>query len=198
MKTPAPIPAQPAPSPKANGARQSHGIGKWGDLGVGGFQQVPDALLRHQGALGLSPTDLVVLLNVTMHWWDSEVLPFPSTSSIARRMDTSRRTVERSLKHLKKLGLMKRLTPEERADGSTFRRFDFSGLIERLEQLADSDPQHFARREMARQRTETAAANSKFAAGRKPGLPHSPGRPSGSKPEGRELREPPGSIDDIL
>lgn len=33
----------------------------------GGFQAVPDILLKQQGAMGLSATDLVVLLNILMY-----------------------------------------------------------------------------------------------------------------------------------
>lgn len=166
MKTSSPIRDTSAQMPLPSGTRQGHGIWKWGSLGEGGFQQIPDALMRHQGTLDLTPTDLVVLLNVTMHWWTVDALPFPGVNMVARRMGTSRRTVERSLLRLDRLGLVKRTALELRADGSTFRRFDLSGLVARLEKLTATDSQHIARREIVRRRKETAAANSKLAAGR--------------------------------
>jgi hypothetical protein len=57
---------------------------KWGDALNAGFQLVPDVLLKHQSRLGLNPVDLVRLLDVLMHWWFAEQLPFPKTSLISR------------------------------------------------------------------------------------------------------------------
>ena len=63
-------------------AKQSHTVGastvydKYGEASVAGFQPVPDLLLKNQKKLGLSVTDLVVLLNVLMHWWYPEQYAF--------------------------------------------------------------------------------------------------------------------------
>src|ERR1700730_6233554 len=59
---------------------------KWGEVARGGFQVVPDLLLKNQNALGLNPSELVVLLNVLMHWWYRDVKPFPGPTTISRRM----------------------------------------------------------------------------------------------------------------
>jgi hypothetical protein len=42
---------------------------KWQEAAKAGFQLLPDLLLRHQADLGLTATDLVVLINLTMHWF---------------------------------------------------------------------------------------------------------------------------------
>ena len=50
---------------------------KWGDAGIAGFQVLPDILLKKQVELGLSPTDMLVLINILMHWWYHDKRPFP-------------------------------------------------------------------------------------------------------------------------
>lgn len=77
---------------------------KYGEASIAGFQAVPDLLLKHQRELGLSPTDLAVLLNVLMHWWYPEKKPFPRSTTIAKRMGVTPRTVQRSLQQLEELG----------------------------------------------------------------------------------------------
>lgn len=112
---------------------------RWGDAVIPGFQPVPDVLIRHMGALDISPTELAVILNITLHWWGQGGLPFPRPSAIARRMDVTPRTVERAISGLERKGLLKRLVPEKRAGQTSIRRFDLSGLKARLEILGRSD-----------------------------------------------------------
>ncbi len=114
---------------------------KYGEASVAGFQAVPDLLLKHQGNLGLSPTDLTVLLNVLMHWWYPEQKPFPRSTTIAKRMGVTPRTVQRSLQQLEDLGLLVR---EKDTGGPTY--LDPSPLVEKLGALANKDSDYQIRR----------------------------------------------------
>lgn len=116
---------------------RSPALAKWGGAvshGENGFQIVPNLLLRKQAVLGLNTTDLVVLLNITMHWWGPDDHPFPRPSAIARRMGVGVRTVERSITKLRNKELLDRL-PRQRSVGPSVRAFDLRGLVERLERL---------------------------------------------------------------
>ena len=55
---------------------------KWGAAALGGFQTVPDLLLRHQNTLKITSAEMVVLLNVLMHWWYRDQMPFPRPTTI--------------------------------------------------------------------------------------------------------------------
>jgi hypothetical protein len=57
---------------------------KWGAAALAGFQTVPDLLLRHQKTLKISSAEMVVLLNVLMHWWYRDQMPYPRPTTIAR------------------------------------------------------------------------------------------------------------------
>lgn len=114
---------------------------KYGEASIAGFQAVPDILLKHQNDLGLSPTDLAVLLNVLMHWWYPEKKPFPRSTTIAKRMGVTPRTVQRSLQQLEALGLLVR---EKDAKGPTY--LDPKPLVEKLEVLVKKDSDYQIRR----------------------------------------------------
>jgi DNA-binding MarR family transcriptional regulator len=79
-----------------------------GEAAQAGFQAVPDLLLKHQESLNLNPTELVVLLNVLMHWWYRDQKPFPRPTTIARRMGSTVRTVQRAITKLQREGLVER------------------------------------------------------------------------------------------
>ena len=117
---------------------------KWGDSvtsGQTGFLTIPDVLVKHQVMLGLDSTDMAIILNIVMHWWNAEEMPHPRPSSIAKQMGVSTRTVERRIKKFEKLELIKRLPSEQRYLGRTksmvtVRKFDLGGLIKKLEDIA--------------------------------------------------------------
>ncbi len=110
---------------------------KWGKAVSVGFQAVPDVLLKNQHELRLSAIELVVLLNILMHWWYSEFLPFPRPTAIAKRMGVGVRTVQRATSKLEKLGL---ITRKKGKAGETY--VDPELLVQRLEQLAEKDPRY--------------------------------------------------------
>jgi len=111
-----------------------------------GFQMLPDVLVKNQARLMLDPQDLVIIINLLMHWWDADELPFPRLSLIADRMGVSPRTVERRIKDLEKRGLIRRLAAKRNSRDLVVREFDMSGLIKMLERLVDADPAVDARR----------------------------------------------------
>jgi predicted transcriptional regulator len=112
---------------------------KWGVALNAGFQLVPDALIKHQDRLGLSPTDLVVLLNLMSSWWYRERLPFIASRTIAKRVGVSPRTVQRSIALLKEKNLIRSVSV--RTDSGEERTgYDLDGLVEVLKNLAKSDP----------------------------------------------------------
>lgn len=114
---------------------------KYGEAAVAGFQAVPDLLLKNQSKLELSTTDLVVLLNILMHWWYPDQKPFPRSTTIAQRIGLTPRTVQRSMLHLETIGLLKKETDDQ---GRVL--FDPAPLVHRLEEIAPTDPDYLVRR----------------------------------------------------
>lgn len=102
-----------------------------------GYLALPEVLLRKQAKLGITTTELTVLINILSFWWYEDRLPFPGNKAIADRMGVEPRTVQRTIKSLESKGLVRRervLQP----DGQWRRYFDPSGLVMKLEDHAVS------------------------------------------------------------
>jgi DNA-binding MarR family transcriptional regulator len=110
---------------------------RWGDAVSAGFIPLPNALVRAQARLGLSSNDVVVILNILLHWYHSDKLPYPRTTAIAKRSGLGHRTVQRSLRNLEKKKLIARVQGEERR---TY--YDLTGLRQELAQQARQDVWH--------------------------------------------------------
>ena len=83
----------------------------WGDaISEGsGFVAIPMSLLRLQSELGISPTDFGVLVNLLAHRWKAGDVVFPRTTTIAKRMGVTSRTVQRSTQRLAKQGYISKV-----------------------------------------------------------------------------------------
>lgn len=133
---------------------------KWGSAvsggGLTGFLALPEVLIRCQHRLGLTSTEMMVLINVLMHWWYPDRKPFPGNYAIANRMGVSRRTVQRAIKSIEAKGLISTnvrvFTEDDRGSVADFldddveddeilttpyegvRLIDLSGLVLRLQE----------------------------------------------------------------
>ena len=113
---------------------------RWGPAvrsGRIGYTAVPNILVRSQARLGLSTTEMVVVLNLLLHWWEPENWPYPHPAHIGSRMGVSRRTVERALATLKTKGLVERLPGRSLNGGPHVRPYNLTGLVQTLQHFAD-------------------------------------------------------------
>ena len=120
----------PAPVPDDGTAVSAYRIAdKWkGAVNEGsGWVAIPMSLLRLQTKLELTATDMIVLANFLAHWWDPTRAVYPRSSTIAKRMGVTKRTVQRSTEKMVRKGLM---DPVKLDDGK--RGFQFTSLANRL------------------------------------------------------------------
>ena len=112
-------------------AGQQNGViqEKWGEALAAGFQVVSNVLIRAQSRLGLDAVDVVILLNLTAHWWTKDARPFISPASIAKRMNVATRTVERHLKKLEERDFIKRSAPTRTGERIYIRHYDLMPLV---------------------------------------------------------------------
>jgi len=101
---------------------------KWGaEIIHFGWTAIPNALLRNMGALGINPTEMVIICNLNRFWWEKDRLPFPSILKMADEMGVSSKTIERNLSSLEKKGLI-----VKKANTGKSNTYDMSPLIEKL------------------------------------------------------------------
>lgn len=108
---------------------------KWGEALDDGFVVIPAALLRYQTKLQISDGELVVLMNLIMAWWRVSERPFPRTSTLAKRMGVSARTVQRHIERLEEKGFIRRVWASARQDTKQHAiEYDLKGTVELLKQ----------------------------------------------------------------
>lgn len=108
---------------------------RWGSSLATGFTIIPDILLKNQKALGLGFREMSVLLQLLSFWWVADEWPRPQISTIAKRVGSDERTVQRAISTLVDLGLIERVRVKTKY-GDFAQGFGLSGLLGRLEGIA--------------------------------------------------------------
>ncbi len=122
---------------------------KWGQqVAQRGFSQVPNYLLLINQFLNkdarLSPTELLVLIQLVGSWWRKDAMPFPSMTTLATRCGVSSRQIQRAVNRLEKLGLVQRVNRRSKGIISS-NAYDLSHLANVLGEVAKAFPNEFPR-----------------------------------------------------
>jgi len=109
---------------------------KWGKAVMKlGFSILPSLIFRAQRRLGLSPTQLAVLLQLADYWWDEGRKPYPGKTALAERLALSPRQVQRHIADLEKAGFVQRIERRAQHRGKLTNAYDLAGLVEKLKKL---------------------------------------------------------------
>jgi DNA-binding transcriptional ArsR family regulator len=109
---------------------------KWGkDVMKLGFSVLPSLLFRAQRRLGLSPTQLAVLVQLADFWWDEERKPYPSKETLSQRLGIGPRQIQRHIADLEEAGLVRRIERRAAHKAKLSNAYDLSGLVEKLKKL---------------------------------------------------------------
>lgn len=73
-----------------------------------GFTQVPNALLKCQGHLGLTDGELVTLINLLHYWYRGKAKAFPSITTLTKFSGKNFSTLQKRLKSLEDKGFLVR------------------------------------------------------------------------------------------
>ena len=109
---------------------------KWGaEVIAQGFCIIPALLFRAQRRLGLSATQLALILQLSEFWWYDGKLPWPKKETVAERLNISEKQVQRLVRDLEKRGYVTRVRRVTR-HGQTSNAYDLSGLVAKLKEFA--------------------------------------------------------------
>jgi hypothetical protein len=155
-----------------------------------GWTPVPEVLIKHQGALGLSASDLAVLLNLELHRREASQKVWPSAATIAKRSGLSERTVRSRFGILAKRGLIE-VEPGWRDDGgNSSNRSTALGLRRALDLIAANLSQGLdAGKGLEELLVELGAAKSNNDGGEEPS-PAAKSAPGRTRPRGKSRRGP--------
>jgi predicted transcriptional regulator len=120
------------------GVKPAKGVeAKWGKEVIDlGFTIVPSLLFKAQKRLGLSATQLAVLLQLMDHWWDNARNPWPGKKLLSEKLDLSPRQVQRVIADLEKRGYVQRIDRTSAQGGKLSNEYDLGGLVKKLRELA--------------------------------------------------------------
>ena len=137
---------------------------KWGGPVIElGFCVVPSLLFQAQRRLGLTPTQLTILLQLADYWWSAARKPFPKKADLAERLGLNERQVQRHIAALEKAGFVRRIARTAYHRGKISNEYDLSGLVEKLKALEPDFRE--AAREAKERRKAVGRPNYKFAKG---------------------------------
>jgi predicted transcriptional regulator len=124
---------------------------KWGnDIVSAGFTSLPNHLLSINQFVRkesrLTPTELLTLFQILSAWWHAEQLPFPSKTTIARRLGLSPRQVQRALNGLEEKGYITRVARFYQNRGRASNSYNLSKMVALVRVLAEQNPDAFKRR----------------------------------------------------
>ncbi|AIL73616.1 helix-turn-helix domain-containing protein [Vibrio vulnificus] len=110
---------------------------KWGKtLMKSGWTAFPSVILEKQHALGLTATDINIILYLSTHWWEAERKPYPSKKTIAQALGVTPRTVQKRIAALEEMGFVEREYRPHKLKGNDTNIYHFNGLIKAAEPYA--------------------------------------------------------------
>jgi len=109
-------------------------ISKWSEQILGyGFTAVPNLLLRHRRAIGLTSTECLVIIAIDSFRWTSQD-PWPSLEALSKRCGYSPRTLTRTITSLEEKNVIRRVKRP-----GTSNSYDLSPLIYWLDHFAETE-----------------------------------------------------------
>jgi hypothetical protein len=124
---------------------------RWGpELTSSGWTAIPNVIIQRQKALGLSPLDVNILLQLFAYWWEPDNLPHPSKGTIAAAIGVHPRTVQKRIASMEAAKFINRIVRQTNLNGGLPNKYDFSGLIDAAKPFAIEELQEIATRKKAK------------------------------------------------
>lgn len=111
---------------------------KWSKpLMAAGWNAIPSIIIEKQEALGLDAIDMNIIVHLSNYWWTADNVPHPSVEKIAKAIGVKPRTVQKRIKSLHELGLIRREERRHTRNGSATNLYHFTGLIKAATPFAE-------------------------------------------------------------
>lgn len=126
-----------------------------------GYTGVPNILLRAQKRLGITPTQLNIIVQLLGYYYDPLRPPFPTKRDLAQRIGITEQTLRINIKALEDVGLITREQWKTAAGDYGSNRYHMTGLVKKLKELEPDFEEERKERQEASKLTETPRARAK-------------------------------------
>jgi hypothetical protein len=135
--------------PKSPGRNKSSTERIWGrEVYRHGYVGVPSILIQAQRRLGISPTQMNIVVQLLDYWYDPSRKPFPSKKDLAQRIGVTTKTIQINVRALEKAGLIHRQQRKTAAGDWNTNIYHLDGLVARVRAL---EPEFTAEKQKRRQ-----------------------------------------------
>lgn len=142
------------PLKKATEKRLSSTQRIWGQKVLShGYAGVPSLLIRNQKRLGLSTTQMCMVIQLLDYWFDKSRPPFPTKKQLADRIGINHKTVQKNMRELEQIGYIQREQQTTSSGDFGSNIYHLDGLVEKIKSL---EP------EFAKAREDKAAIDKKI------------------------------------
>ena len=126
-----------------------------------GYTGIPSILIQGQRRLGITPTQMNIIIQLLDYWREATRKPFPTKNELADRLGVTPKTIQNNIRELERAGLIKRELRRTAAGDWNSNIYHLDGLVEKVQALEPD----FAE---ARRKRKEAKANAETPAGRRP------------------------------
>lgn len=100
-----------------------------------GYAGIPSILIRAQARLGLSPTQMNIVVQLLDYWFDPQRPPFPSKKELAKRIGINPKTVQINIRALEDAGYIRREMRKTTSGDWNSNRYHLDGLVNKIQEL---------------------------------------------------------------
>lgn len=130
----------------------------WGKAVCGhGYAGIPSILIQGQRRLGLTPTQMNIVLQLLEYWRDPARKPYPTKNDLAKRMGVTGKTIQNNIRQLETAGLIRREQRVSAAGDWSSNIYHLDGLVAKVQALEPEFTEERNRRKAAKAALETPA-----------------------------------------
>ncbi len=120
-----------------------------------GYTGIPSILIQGQRRLGITPTQMNIIIQLLDYWREPSRKPFPT-----KRLDVTAKTIQNNIRALEKAGLITRELRRTAAGDWNSNIYHLDGLVQKVQALEPDFSE-------ARRKRKEAKANAETPAGRR-------------------------------
>ena len=122
-----------------------------------GYTGIPSILIQGQRRLGITPTQMNIIIQLLDYWREPSRKPFPTKNELAERLDVTAKTIQNNIRALEKAGLITRELRRTAAGDWNSNIYHLDGLVQKVQALEPDFSEVRRKRKEVKANAETPA-----------------------------------------